>query len=81
MAAFVLRMKYYMAWKLSSAVVIFCGLSYKYETPQPSLDNVSNKPVSPHNFGKVVSVIITEVECEMNFRQNIRVKFYLKILF
>jgi len=78
---FVVRIKYYIVWKLSSAAVIFCGLSYKYETPLPSLDGISNKTVSLHKFDKVVNVVIREVECEMDFRHNLRVKFFINFIY
>jgi len=77
----VLRIKYYSVWKLSSSAVILCGLSYKYETLKPTLDNDSNKTVSPHKFDKIVSVVIREVECEINFRHNMRVKFHINFIY
>ena len=70
---FVQRTKYYLAWKLSSAAVILCGLSYKYETPNPSLDNEFNKIVSPHKFDKAVNAVISGVEWEVNPKTRIRV--------
>lgn len=70
---FVQRLKYYVPWKLSSAAVVLSGLSYKYETPNPSLDSDSNKTVSPHKFDKVVNAIISGVEWEVNPKTRIRV--------
>lgn len=75
---FVQRLKYYVPWKLSSAAVVLCGLSYKYETPDPSLDNGSNKPISPHKFDKVVNAVISGVEWEVNPKTRIRVIKCLK---
>jgi hypothetical protein len=76
---FVHRIKYYIPWKLSSAAVVICGLSYKYETPNPSLDSESNKTVSPHKFDKVLNVVIHGVEWEVDPKNRIRVNifFYL----
>ena len=70
---FVQRLKYYVPWKLSSAAVVLCGLSYKYETPNPMLNNDLNKIVSPHKFDKVVNVILSKVEWEVNPKNRIRV--------
>jgi hypothetical protein len=70
---FVQRLKYYVPWKLSSAAVILCGLSYKYDTPDPSLDLGSSKNISPHKFNKVVNAVISGIEWEVNPKTRIRV--------
>jgi len=76
---FIQRLKYYIPWKLSSACMIFCGLSYYYETPNTeNVENVENsneaKMVSPHKFDKCLNIYIRGIEWEINPKNRIRVK-------
>jgi hypothetical protein len=76
------RVKYYIAWKLSSSSAIVCGLSYSYETPNPEKN--CDLPVSPHKFDKIVNAVIRGIEWEVNPKNRIRVyqyKFNTKIFF
>ena len=70
---FVQRIKYYIPWKLSSVSVILCGLSYRYETPDASLDVNIKKAVSPHKFDKSLNAVISGVEWEVNPKTRMRV--------
>ena len=69
---FITRCKYYIPWKLSSACMIFCGLSYYYETPNPS-ELKEGEIVSPHKFDKCMNIHIRNIEMETNPRNSMRV--------
>ena len=66
------RLKYYIPWKLSSSCMIFCGLSYYYETPNPA-DEKEGEIISPHKFDKCMNLKVSGIEWEINPKNRIRV--------
>jgi hypothetical protein len=69
---FVVRTKYYSAWKLTQADVVFCGLAYypvKNKTPEVS----DQKEIIEHRFDKLGNYRTREVEINLNPKIKIQV--------
>jgi hypothetical protein len=74
---FIQRLKYYIPWKISSSCMIFCGLSYYYETPNSNPNSSENQgneiSESPHKFDKCLNIYLRGIEWEINPKTRIRV--------